>query len=77
MVTQEPSKDQERVAQIQRQVELIGNSSQRMTEIGMVEIPARLKTEHKLDRHSINFLKGECRQMRLLIDNLEKKLEGV
>jgi hypothetical protein len=76
MVTQDQNKDQAHIDVIKRQVMLINKSDERMTN-GVIELMARLKNEGKLDQHTISFLKAECKQMRLLLDNLEKKLEGV
>jgi len=73
MVTQEPSKEQEKVKAILRQVDLIHKSTVRFND-SMVELMARLSRENKLDPHTVNFMKGECKQMRLLVDNLEKEL---
>jgi hypothetical protein len=76
MTTQEPSKEQEKVKAILRHVDLIHKSSFRMNN-AIVELMARLRTEDKLDLHTLSFMKAECKQMFILVDGLQKELKRV
>ena len=59
---------------LQRQIVLVNKSNCRFGEL-LTEVLARSKHDGSLDTHVLNAMRGEVKQMRLLMDNIEKLLE--